>query len=118
MESMTLAKVKYLRTSLNLNRREFADKLGITPQYWSNVENGKIKLSMKMLRNICDAVGCTMEYLTLDSVPIDKPDYSFDDIEPSPPSFVEELEKLSLLYNKGLLTPDEFKKAKAKLING
>lgn len=113
-----LKKLKYLRQSNNLTKRAFAEKLGITPQYYGAIENGRIKVSTKFARHICDVMDCTMEYLTLDSVPIDMVDYGFDDLTPDEPSFVESLEKLSSLFSKGLLTDDEFKLAKRKLLNG
>ena len=40
-------KIKAVRKVLNLTQQEVADKLGVSKQYWSKVENGMTKLSKK-----------------------------------------------------------------------
>lgn len=49
--------LKYFRLKNNLNKRELAEKLNITPMAISNYENGKRKPDMELLKKMADVLG-------------------------------------------------------------
>ena len=56
----TLGKnIRNIRKSLNLTQEEFAEKLNLNPQFISQVENGKVGISIDTLINICNLANCS-----------------------------------------------------------
>lgn len=51
--------VKNIRKNLNLTQEDFAEKLGINPQFLSQVENGKVGISLDNAINICNTANCS-----------------------------------------------------------
>lgn len=51
--------VKNIRKNLNLTQENFAEKLGINPQFLSQVENGKVGISLDNAINICNTANCS-----------------------------------------------------------
>jgi transcriptional regulator with XRE-family HTH domain len=45
-----------VRTSLHIKQEEFAYKLGISREYYSKIENGKVKPNAEMVLSIIDAI--------------------------------------------------------------
>ena len=56
-------RVKYLRQSRELNKVQFAQKMGVTKQSVSNWENDNIMPSVEMLEKIADFFNVTADYL-------------------------------------------------------
>lgn len=52
MEETIAYRMKVVRTSLKLNRKEFAAKIGVYPNRITEVEQGKYNISLKMLTEI------------------------------------------------------------------
>ena len=46
--------VRDIRKSLNLTQEEFAEKLNINPQFVSQIETGKVGISIDNAINICN----------------------------------------------------------------
>lgn len=51
--------VKDIRKNLNLTQEEFAEKLGINPQFLSQVETGRVGISLDNAINICHIANCS-----------------------------------------------------------
>lgn len=51
------AKIRYYRTINEMDQVEFAEKIGITPQYLSKIERGCAKPSTDLLFNIAEKLG-------------------------------------------------------------
>lgn len=51
------AKIRYYRTIQKMAQAEFAEKVGITPQYLSKIECGNAKPSTDLLFRIADVLG-------------------------------------------------------------
>ncbi len=51
--------IKDIRKSLNLTQEDFAEKLGINPQFLSQVETGRVGISLDNLVNICNTAKCS-----------------------------------------------------------
>lgn len=59
------AKIVYYRKIRNLRQEELAEKVGITPQYLSRIENGGYtkSVSLSTLMKIAEKLGITMSEL-------------------------------------------------------
>lgn len=57
-------RIRKLRCDRRLSQAELAVKVGLTPQYISNVETGKKKASLKALMKIADELGVSVDLLT------------------------------------------------------
>lgn len=60
--------IKEKRKKLNLTQRILADKLGITREYISMLENGHCDPSMKLLKQLAVELGTTIEELICENV--------------------------------------------------
>ena len=49
----TIARLKELRQNNNLTQKDFAEKIGISRTYYSNIENGSMPLTPQILDMIC-----------------------------------------------------------------
>lgn len=55
--------IKYYREHLNMSQGELAECSDLSIQHISNVENGKVNLSMQAFVKICKALKCTPNHL-------------------------------------------------------
>lgn len=53
----------YFRTKKNWSQEDFADELGTTPTYVSNLENAKRNTRIDYIGHIADTLGVTIENL-------------------------------------------------------
>jgi transcriptional regulator with XRE-family HTH domain len=53
------------RERLSLIREDFAEQVGITPQFLAEIENGNKNMSSKTLFKICDRFSISADYLLL-----------------------------------------------------
>lgn len=51
--------IKDIRKSLNLTQEEFAEQLNLNPQFISQVETGKVGISVDNVINICNTAKCS-----------------------------------------------------------
>ena len=51
--------IKDIRKSLNLTQEDFAEKLGLTPQFLSQVETGRAGISIDNAIKICNLANCS-----------------------------------------------------------
>ena len=51
--------IRNIRKELNLTQEEFAEKLNLNPQFVSQVETGKVGISIDTLINICNFSNCS-----------------------------------------------------------
>lgn len=56
-------KLKELRKKARRTQQYIADKIGISQNNYSNIENGKVKLSEEYAIKLCDFYGCTIDEL-------------------------------------------------------
>lgn len=59
------------RTQLNLTREQLAERLDISPQYVSEIEQGKKCMSMAIFVELGKALGVSLEYLAHGELPED-----------------------------------------------
>ena len=55
--------VKFLRTMRKLRQQDVAEKLGISQTHLSNIENGRVPGSLKLLLKLRSIFGCRLEDL-------------------------------------------------------
>lgn len=60
--------IKDIRKSLNQTQEEFAEKLNINAQFLSQVENGKVGISIDNAINICNTANCSSNKLFKDLI--------------------------------------------------
>lgn len=58
-------RIKLRRKELNIKQNELAEKLNISNNHLSSVENGREKPSLELLLNICELLNVTPDYLLL-----------------------------------------------------
>lgn len=51
--------IKDIRKSLNLTQEDFAEQLNLNPQFISQVETGKVGISVDNVINICNTAKCS-----------------------------------------------------------
>ncbi|MBO6244138.1 MAG: helix-turn-helix transcriptional regulator [Clostridia bacterium] len=51
--------IRDIRKNLNLTQEEFAEKLNLNPQFISQIETGKIGISIDTVINICNTANCS-----------------------------------------------------------
>ncbi len=56
-------KLKKLRAEYNLTQTEIAEKLGMSQQRYSKLENCETALDSETLKNICEVYGVSADYL-------------------------------------------------------
>lgn len=60
--------VRYIRKELNLTQEDFAEKLNINAQFLSQVETGKVGISIENAINICNTANCSSNKLFKDLI--------------------------------------------------
>lgn len=58
-------RIRRQREQLSLIREEFSEKVGISPQFLAEIENGKKGMSAETLYKICDTFGISADYILL-----------------------------------------------------
>lgn len=56
-------RIKYVRQNAKLTQTEFADKIGLTKNFISLVENGNRDVSDRTIKDICRVFGCNEVWL-------------------------------------------------------
>ena len=56
-------KIREVRVSKKLTQEYVAEKTGVNVSHISNVENCRVKVSLTLLVNICNALDVTIDYL-------------------------------------------------------
>ena len=59
------SRVRRTRTQMNLTREQFAEQVGISPQFLAEIENGKKGMSADTLFKICDRFHLSADYILL-----------------------------------------------------
>ena len=55
--------IKNRRKDLNIPSGDFANKLGLSPSYWSNIESGNRTIPVEILPTVADLLDCTIQKL-------------------------------------------------------
>lgn len=50
--------IREIRIHLNMTQEEFSEKIGLTPNFLSKVENGNVGISLDTVINICTVAQC------------------------------------------------------------
>ena len=58
-------RVRGVRTQFKLTREQFAEKVGISPQFLAEIENGKKGMSAETLFKLCTAFDISSDYILL-----------------------------------------------------
>lgn len=58
-------RIKTIRINLNMNKNEFANFLGITPQYLCSIENGENCLSVEKIILLSQKANISTDYILL-----------------------------------------------------
>lgn len=61
--------IKILRIGLQIKQRDFAEKLGVSPNYISLLENNKKEPSLSLLRKVAKALGVPVGFLFINEEP-------------------------------------------------
>lgn len=56
-------RIKEVRSEKHLTQEYIANKSNVNVSHISNIETNKVKVSLTLLVNICNALGVTMDYL-------------------------------------------------------
>ena len=56
-------RIKEVRTDNHLTQEYLANKTGVNVSHISNIETSKVKVSLTLLVQICNALGVTVDYL-------------------------------------------------------
>jgi len=96
-------RIRLLRISKGLNQKQLAGIVGITQPFLSDIEKGKRKPSIEVLQKLCDALGCSADYL------LNRPNDSIKLEEPSLPAGLTP-EILRMVRERNI-TEDELKTA-------
>jgi len=67
--------VKDLRTRLNINQRELAQRLDVTPSFLSQIENNQISPSVHSLMQICKSLNVNPSVFFADKIPYNEKPY-------------------------------------------
>lgn len=51
--------IRELRISLNLTQDEFSEKLNISPNHLSKIENGNVGITVDTIINVCEIANCS-----------------------------------------------------------
>lgn len=65
-------RLRSYRESLEMNRESFSEKVGLSPQFLAEAENGKKGLSAESIYKICSSSGMSADYLVLGKRKTDK----------------------------------------------
>ncbi|MBQ8131526.1 MAG: helix-turn-helix transcriptional regulator [Bacilli bacterium] len=64
--------IVYFRLKNNWSQEEFAEELGTTTTYVSNLENGRRNTRIDYIENIADVLGVPIDQLLVDREPVKK----------------------------------------------
>ncbi len=64
--------IVYFRLQNNWSQEEFAEELGTTVTYVSNLENGHRNTRIDFIENIADVLGVPIDQLLIDRGPLEK----------------------------------------------
>ena len=56
-------RIKDVRTARHLTQEYMANFASVNVSHISNIENGKVKISLTLLVKVCNALGVSMDYL-------------------------------------------------------
>lgn len=56
-------RIREVRISKGLTQEYLANAASVNPSHISNIENGKVKVSLPTLISICNAMGVTVDYI-------------------------------------------------------
>ena len=87
-------RIRKQRESLNLSREKLAEKVNISPQFLSEIENGKKGMSSFTLLKICEGLGVSSDYIL---VGINMDDY------PNIVRILSKLDKEQVKYAENIL---------------
>lgn len=62
--------IVYFRLKKNWSQEDFADELGTTPTYVSNIENAKRNTRIDYIGHIADTLGVSLEQLFVERTPV------------------------------------------------
>lgn len=85
--------IRAARENSGYTQQQLAEKIGISPQYMSHLENGKYSVPLTLLRNICNVLSVPSDRLIFGDA-ITKNDASL---------FVEQMESIDAKYLPPLL---------------
>lgn len=68
-------RVRQLRTQRGYTQEKLSELAGISPQHFSNIENGMTKVALPTLIKITNALDCSIETVLCDSLSHAKPVY-------------------------------------------
>lgn len=56
-------RLKALRKAHGLSQKQLSELIGVTQAYMSELEKGKKRPSLEVLKNLCNTLGCSADYL-------------------------------------------------------
>lgn len=56
------------RKEMHIGQKELADKIGVSQSYMSNIENGRVNVSITTFMRLCEELNVTPNYLLLGSM--------------------------------------------------
>ena len=56
-------KLKEIRTHIGFTQKFVASSVKVNTSHISNIENGKVKISLTTLVNVCNVLGTTVDYV-------------------------------------------------------
>lgn len=98
-------RVKRVRTQRGYTREEFAEKVGISPQFLAEIENGKKGMSADTLFKICNRFDLSSDYILMGRPLADKlSDPIQDALKNFPEPFIELTEDVIKAIEKAIAT--------------
>ena len=100
--------IKFVRVAANLKQGDMAQRLGITQNYLSLIENNKTEPSLSLLKKISDEFNVPISFLITEATA------SFESPEPETDKLYKELHHLIHELQKGRIQTNESEKDKLK----
>lgn len=72
-------RIKDKRLEKGLTQETLSEKLELSPEYVSKIENGRVEINLKRLAELSLLLECPIEYLVAGTV-IDSPDYKVNEL--------------------------------------
>lgn len=93
-------RIRAYRESLGMNREVFSEKIGLSPQFLAEAENGKKGLSAESIYKICSKCGMSADYLVLGKIKKDKLKTPLDfALQEMPEGYSEQYVKMLQMVN-------------------
>jgi len=73
-------RIRAYRESLGMNRESFSEKIGLSPQFLAEAENGKKGLSAESIYKICKSCDLSADYLVMGKLKNDKSKNPIDNV--------------------------------------